>query len=174
MKRPKALIFFLGLPALLMLLSSCPDKSNEITASAIHLTAEGSDFRGVNIGDSPGVVSSTEFAKSVYTMPDELIYRIEVDKKDSAWYEINYGLGEEGLNNIELSVFMPKGDQATSLKNEFRALYSERYGECHVHDEFCSWSTITSNGKNALIYLKEPVIVADKMKLVVQFREATP
>ncbi|MFM7103974.1 MAG: hypothetical protein ACKOW8_00520, partial [Flavobacteriales bacterium] len=115
---------------LAFILIACSNKSPEITAERIHETSEGNDFRGVNIGDPPSKVSNTEIAKSVYTMPDELIYRIEAGRNDSAWYEINYGFGDNGLNNIELSVFLSNPHQALNLRNEFRALYSERYGEC--------------------------------------------
>jgi len=158
--------------ALGLMLISCSQESTEISAENIHDTSEGNDFRGVNIGDPPSKVSSTEIAKSVYTMPDELIYRIEAGRNDSTWYEINYGFGDNGLNNIELSVFLSNPHQALNLRNEFRALYSERYGECSIYDEFCSWSTITANGKDAVIYLKDPITAADKSKLVIQFREA--
>ena len=155
------------------MLTSCSNPPNEISAENIHNTSEGNDFRGVNIGDPPSKVSSAELANSVYTMPDELIYRIEADRNDSAWYEINYGFGDNGLNNIELTVFLSNQNQAINLRNEFRALYSERYGECSVYDEFCRWSTVTSNGKDAVIYLSDPTATADKSKLVIQFREAS-
>lgn len=161
------------LTCLLLMLVSCSSESTEITAENIHATEDGKDFRGVNIGDPPSEVSSTEIAKSVYTMPDELIYRIQADRNDSTWYEINYGFGDQGLNNIELSVFLPNVHDAMNLRNEFRALYSERYGECNIYQEFCSWSTITANGKDADIYLKDPVTIDDRSKLVIQFREAS-
>ena len=172
MKSCVALIKVLNGLALAAMLLSCRGESTEITAENIHNTSEGNDFRGVNIGDPPSKVSRTELAKSVYTMPDELIYRIEAGRSDSTWYEINYGFGDNGLNNIELSVFLSTNEQAINMRNEFRSLYSERYGECNVHNEFCSWSTVTSNGKDAVIYLKDPTDVEDMSKLVIQFREA--
>lgn len=158
---------------LALIMASCSNESTEMTAENIHDTSDGKDFRGVNIGDLPSEVTSTEIAKSVYTMPDELIYRIEADNNDSTWYEINYGFGDQGLNNIELSVFLPNQFDALNLRNEFRALYSERYGECNINEEFCSWSTITANGKDAVIYLKDPVTIGERSRLAIQFREAT-
>ena len=184
-KRPSGIKTLVKANALSLLISlgsiliSCSHESTEITAEIIHDASEGNDFRGVNIGDPPSKVSSTEMATSVYSMPDELIYRIGAGRKDSTWYEINYGFADNGLNNIELSVFLWSQSKALDLRNEFRALYSERYGECRIHDEFCSWSTITANGKDAVIYLtdpitiKDPVTTTDKCKLVIQFREAS-
>lgn len=147
-------------------------KKNEGKAQEILKAAKGGDFRGINLGDNPDDVKRMEDAETVYSMPDELVYRLPPDERDSTWYEISYNFNQQGLYNINLEIF-PKNDSGISLlKNDFIVHYSEKYGPCSVLDGYCHWRAMTESGHIVSITLTDSLSNNPRPCLKVNFNES--
>jgi len=155
----------------IFMLFSCANSVEEKGAKKILKSSKGGDFRGVNIGDKPSDVVGSEEINSVYSMPDELVYRIESDGEDSTWYEISYNFNEAGLYNIQLEVF-PKNETHLQLyKDDFIRHYKEKYGDCAYKNGYCEWRTLTNNGNSVNITLTDSIIVESRPCLKITFNE---
>jgi hypothetical protein len=133
--------------------------------------SQGGDIRGVNIGDKPEDVRKIENAESVYSMPDELVYRIPPDSKDSTWYEISYNFDEGGLYDVKMTIY-PRSDTALqTLRNNFIKYYIQKYGECKMEGGYCGWRSMTNNGHFVSITLADTVLHKSKPCLQVNFNE---
>lgn len=158
--------------AALIVLFSCGGRPEESSTQQILKHSKGGDFRGVKIGDDRASVSKTEEGVSVYSMPDELIYRIDPKKDDSTWYEISYNFSKDGLYDIKMDIY-PKSDSALSaLKNEFVTYYIEKYGECKYLDGYCHWRAMTENGHIVSITLTDSLSDKPRPRLKVIFHES--
>lgn len=156
----------------LSVLCSC-DQNAESGSSAEEMlrASKGGDFRGVNLGDDPESVRRMENAESVYSMPDELVYRIPPDTKDSTWYEISYNFDEGGLYDISMAIY-PKTDSGlAALKNTFISYYISKYGECKMEGGYCAWRSMTNTGRIVSITLADSVLHKSTPCLQVNFNE---
>jgi hypothetical protein len=153
-------------------LPSCEDQnSQEVNAELILKNAQEGDFRGVNIGDKPEDVRSTEDAETVYSMPDELVYRIPPNSKDSTWYEISYNFNQQGLYDINLEIY-PKDERGMdALKKNFVDHYIEKYGECTMQNGYCSWRAMTENGHIVSITLTDSLPNDTRPRIKINFNE---
>lgn len=159
-------------PLWLVVFISCGDDHPEKEgADKILKTSQGGDFRGVRIGDRPEDVLKLEDAESVYSMPDELVYRIPPDSKDSTWYEISYNFDDDGLYDIQLDIY-PKSDSGVeSLKRDFIQYYISKYGDCRHSEGYCEWRSMTDNGRIVSITLADTVLQKERPCLQVNFNE---
>lgn len=154
-------------------LMACGEEQNKSDAEEIMLPDRGGDFRGVHIGDQREEVARIENAETVYSMPDELIYRAYPKGMDSMWYEISYNFNHQGLYDISLDVF-PKTDVETrDLKTSFITYYKQRYGECAQTNGYCSWRAMTLNGHIVSITLTDSLQFDHKPCLRVNFNESS-
>lgn len=144
----------------------------ENAAKRILKAANGGDFRGVNIGDKARDVKLKEDAASVYSMPDELVYRISPDDEDSTWYEISYNFNEAGLYDISLDVYPKDTDEVRVLRNTFITHYIEKYGDCKFYNGYCQWRAMTENGHIVSITLADSLLQSPRPRLRVNFNES--
>lgn len=158
--------------AVLLSLAGCTTEPSGTTAEQILRSAEGGDFRGVSIGDDRNEVRNAENATSVYSMPDELVYRIDPGGKDSTWYEISYNFNQAGLYDINLEIY-PKSDSGISqLKNDFISYYLNKYGDCKYYNGYCQWRAMTENGHIVSITLTDTISDQPRPCLKVNFNES--
>lgn len=157
----------------LMFLLSCnnPEVAGNRAERILKATSAG-DFRGINIGDKHNEVQMKEDANSVYSMPDELVYRISPDDKDSTWYEISYNFNENGLYDISLDVYPKDTTDVRELKNNFIAHYLKKYGDCKFYNGYCQWRAITNNGHIVTITLADSLLQSPRPRLRVNFNES--
>ncbi len=154
-----------------LLTLSCNSGEDNTPSGKILRTGEGGDFRGVQIGDDPESVRAKENARSVYSMPDELVYRMNPSGEDSTWYEISYNFNQEGLYNINLEVFPLSDSILNSIKQEFISYYTEKYGECKHYDGYCQWRALSENGHVVSITIAGAPSTRDRPCLKVNFNE---
>ncbi len=166
-KMKSFVLFAIGL-----LVLACNNAPEKTPAEKILRHSEGGDFRGVNIGDDRESVSQFENGNSVYSMPDELVYRIEGEGAESTWYEISYNFNQQGLYDINMDIY-PKNDSGLSeLKNEFVEYYITKYGECKYYNGYCQWRAMTSNGHIVSITLTDSISESPRPRLKVNFNES--
>lgn len=159
--------------SLLLCLFGCestPPEGN--AAERILKSANGGDFRGINIGDKAKDVKLKEDAVSVYSMPDELVYRISPEGEDSTWYEISYNFNEAGLYDISLDVYPKDTDEVRLLRSTFISHYVEKYGECKFYNGYCQWRAMTNNGHIVSITLADSLLQSSRPRLRVNFNES--
>lgn len=157
---------------LLLSLLCCNHADKETSTEKILRHSAGGDFRGVNIGDDRDDVIKAENGSTVYSMPDELVYRIGDDNEDSTWYEISYNFNQQGLYDISMDIF-PRTDSGLSeLKNEFISYYINKYGDCKYNEGYCQWRTMTANGHIVSITLTDTITESPRPCLRVIFNES--
>jgi hypothetical protein len=154
------------------LLVACNDEpSEELNAKLILKNSEQGDFRGINIGDRPEDVKNIEDAETVYSMPDELVYRIPPNTKDSTWYEISYNFNEQGLYDINLEIFPKDESGLGAMKQDFVGHYIEKYGECTMQNGYCTWRAMTENGHIVSITLTDSLSNNTRPRIKINFNE---
>jgi hypothetical protein len=134
---------------------------------------KGGDFRGVSIGDQPTNVLQSEGRETVYSMPDELVYRIPISQKDSTFYEVSYNFNQQGLYDINLEIFAPDHRVLQTLADEFREHYRKKYGpESSGQHRTMGWRVMTSNGSIVSITISDSLIKLQKPCLRINFNES--
>ena len=153
---------------------ACQQQPTTISAETILQPAKGGDFRGIRLGDKPKLIKRKEESSSVYSMPDELIYRFESNEADSTWYEISYNFNEDGLNHISLDVFPQSDELKEHLLADFESYYNERYGISKRNPSSQEWRGLTVQGHYVTISLlhNTPSGKAHHLRLV--FNESNP
>lgn len=161
------------LPFLVVLFSGCGGNVNgsEQEAKDILKSEKQGDFRGVNMGDNIESVMEKEEASAVYSMPDELVYRIPKDEKENTWYEISYNFNAEGLYDINLEVVCPSDSSRTALVRDFREYYSSRYGNSQEGRHRTQWRTMTASGKFVSVLLIDSIQKSSKPAIRVNYNE---
>lgn len=145
--------------------------ANETASGKILRPEKGGDFRGVHIGDKPESVKKKENARSVYSMPDELVYRMNPTGEDSTWYEISYNFNKDGLYNINLEVFPANDSLKKSIHDEFMSYYTSKYGECKYYEGYCQWRALSENGHVVSITISAGPSARNQYYLKVNFNE---
>ena len=170
---PRLKIF---LPICLGLLQTlgCGKSSLPISAETILQPAKGGDFRGVRLGDKPKLIKRQEEASSVYSMPDELIYRFETNEADSTWYEISYNFNEDGLHHISLDVYPQSEDLKENLYTDFLSYYNQRYGVTNSKTQHHEWRGLTVQGHYVIVSLVKDASDSKPNHLRLVFNETNP
>lgn len=145
-----------------------PAASTPETILKVH---EGGDFRGVNMGDAPHEVIASEGSNAVYSMPDELVYRIVPRTADSTWYEISYNFNEQGLYDIHLDLIFKNDSIKQSLRQEFFDYYSNKYGVCDTTSGAVLWRTMTEKGSFVSIEMHDTPEKQGKPTMLIHFNE---
>jgi hypothetical protein len=167
MRNVNFFILFIGL----LVATGCQQQQMPISAESILQPDKGGDFRGIHIGDAPKSIKREEEASSVYSMPDELIYRFNAQEVDSTWYEISYNFNQDGLNHISLDVFPAGLDLKEHLYTDFVDYYNQRYGECKTFADRAEWRGLTMQGKFISITLIKERALSDRQHLRLVFNE---
>ncbi|MCC6599100.1 MAG: hypothetical protein IT223_00325 [Crocinitomicaceae bacterium] len=156
------------------LLLSCNDGKDKTTGAAEEILKSSGrgDFRGVKMGDHIDNVRQKEGSGFVYSMPDELVYRIPASGLDSIWYEISYNFNEQGLYNINLEVYGKNHDVLEEITKSFSEYYGRRYGAPSVSFASLKWRTMTDNGRYVNITLKDSLKVIGQPCIQVNFNES--
>lgn len=151
------MIYRLAIVAAISFCFACgSEPENKSSADEILRASEPGDFRGVNMGDKPGDVLRKEGKDYVYSLPDELTYRIPLSRQDSTWYEITYNFSEDGLYDISLEIFPRSDSQRTRLTADFSKLYIERYGQPLIDGHYSEWKVMTAkNGRIVKIIMTD-------------------
>jgi hypothetical protein len=139
--------------ALLILAPGCGKQALPISAETILQPSKGGDFRGFRLGDKPKIIKRQEESSSVFSMPDELIYRFEANEADSTWYEISYSFNEDGLNHISLDVYPQSAALKENLFADFMSYYNQRYGANKTHSSRHEWRGLTVQGHSVTVSL---------------------
>jgi hypothetical protein len=158
----------------IILLQSCGKSSLPISAETILQPAKGGDFRGVKLGDKPKIIKRQEEASSVYSMPDELIYRFETNEADSTWYEISYSFNEDGLNHISLDVYPQNESLKEHLLNDFISYYDQRFGTSNTKNAHHEWRGLTVQGHYVTVSLLKDSTGNKPNHLRLVFNETNP
>ena len=136
-----------------VLVVGCQQQPSAVSAETIIQPDKGGDFRGVRLGDKPRLIKRKEESSSVYSMPDEIIYRFEPDEADSTWYEISYSFNEDGLNHISLDVFPKSQELKEHLHTDFTTYYTQRYGQGKQSGNHEEWHGLTMQGRFVTVSL---------------------
>ena len=154
------------------LLWSCNSPSKEGSeAEQILKSTETGDFRSVNIGDPYREVISREGEHMVYSMPDELMYRIPLDQKDSTYFEVTYNFNEAGLYNIVLEIFPRDEVQLSQMNQDFVAFYTSRYGPLTMKGGRSEWRVMTAEGRFVRVIIADSLRKNNKPCLKIHFDE---
>ena len=154
------------------LCAGCQQQVLPVSAESILLPSKGGDFRGVHLGDKPKSIKREEEASSVYSMPDEIIYRFNAGEVDSTWYEISYNFNQDGLNHISLDVFPENEELKEHLFNDFVQYYNQRYGELKTFQRHVEWRGLTEQGKFIVVSLMQEQQVNNRQHLRLVFNES--
>jgi hypothetical protein len=154
------------------MLLSCGSKTvNDNSTGEIMKITERGDFRGVEMGDWPADVLDKEGRDFIYSMPDELTYRIPLEEKDSTWYEITYNFSEDGLYDIVLEIFPKNSAQLDSLATDFSAFYSSKYGQPESESNYHEWKFMTAKGRIVKILMNDSLVKNNRHCLKINFNE---
>jgi hypothetical protein len=157
-----------------LLISGCQQQPGTLSAETILQPSKGGDFRGVRLGDKPKLIKRKEDSSSVYSMPDELIYRFEPNEADSTWYEISYSFNEDGLNHISLDVYPQSADLKEHLFADFEAYYNQRFGNSKKGAAHHEWKGLTVQGHYVTVSLLRDSINSKGNRLRLVFNETNP
>ena len=155
-------------------LAACQTAQGPVNADAILMPERGGDFRGISIGDKPKAIKRNEQATSVYSMPDELIYRFEPSEMDSTWYEISYSFNDAGLNNIHLDVYPANEALDEHLSEDFSNYYNQRYGSGKLSGGIQQWRGMTDQGRFVTVALSSGKGKENRSCIRLVFNESNP
>lgn len=157
-----------------LFVEACQEAPSTISADTILQPSKGGDFRGIKLGDKPKLIKRKEESSSVYSMPDELIYRFESNEADSTWYEISYGFNEDGLNHISLDVYPQSEELKEHLFTDFEAYYNERFGVSKKSTTLQEWRGLTVQGHYVTVSLLREASDNKTNHLRLVFNETNP
>lgn len=157
-----------------LLISACQSAQTPVNAETILMPEKGGDFRGMRLGDNPRAIKRNEPATSVYSMPDELIYRFEPNEIDSSWYEISYSFNDAGLNHIHLDVYPANADLKQHLTQDFADYYNQRYGSGKSIGDLRQWRGMTDQGRFVTVALSSGKGKENRACIRLVFNESNP
>jgi hypothetical protein len=159
--------------AMLCFLWACGESNhNQSTETeAILKSIDGGDFRGVNMGDKPQDVMEREGQSAVYSMPDELVYRLPLSKEDSTWYEISYNFNEAGLYDISMEVFAERSEMIGKIHQECVSHYAGKYGQPSIENGVEQWRAMTEKGNFIWITITDSTQRLNKPCMKINFNE---
>jgi|GEM_PF-3171341 len=141
---------------------------------AEHLVGElgAADLRGVNMGDQPSTVIQAEMAPAVFSMPDELVYKLPLHSGDSVFYEISYDFDEKGLYDISMIIMSAHHEVLSSLKGEIMGLYRSKFGAPKRSGTQLNWRTMSRNGRLMNIAVQDSLRNNNFPALRINFNES--
>jgi hypothetical protein len=157
-----------------LFVTACQQSPSTLSAETILQPAKGGDFRGIRLGDKPKLIKRAEESSSVYSMPDELIYRFESNEADSTWYEISYNFNEDGLNHISLDVYPKSAELKDHLFTDFESYYNTRFGEGKKSATHQEWRGLTVQGHYVTVSLLVDTAGNKANHLRLVFNETNP
>ena len=166
--------FLIPICALLFLAQGCGKQAMPISAETILQPSKGGDFRGIRLGDKPKIIKRQEESSSVFSMPDELIYRFEANEADSTWYEISYSFNEDGLNHISLDVYPQNPELKEHLLADFISYYNQRYGANKTNSSRLEWRGLTVQGHSVTVSLLRDTTGNESNHIRLVFNETNP
>jgi hypothetical protein len=141
-------------------------------ASEVLLPTEMEDFRGHNIGDHIADVERREDpSTSVYSMPDELIYRVPLSGMGTSWYEVSYQFSEHGLYDIRLEVYAATDSIRNTLAKEICAHYTKKFGDFRGSAHHKEWRIMSAEGRIVAIGITDTLILKNKPALRIKYEE---
>jgi hypothetical protein len=167
----RTIILYLFLSACL---AACQSAQTPVNAETILMPERGGDFRGIRMGDKPKSIKRSEQATSVYSMPDELIYRFEPRELDSTWYEISYSFNDAGLNNIHMDVYPANNELEIHLAQDFSNYYNQRYGPGKISGNMQQWRGMTDQGRFVTVALSTGKGKENRSCIRLVFNESNP
>jgi hypothetical protein len=159
--------------ALLCTVCACGEHKDQHSSEteAILKSIDGGDFRGINMGDKPQDVIEREEQSAVYSMPDELVYRLPLSKEDSTWYEISYNFNDAGLYDISMEVFAERTEMIGKIHKECVLHYMEKYGEPILENGAEQWRAMTEKGNFIWITITDSIQRLNKPCMKINFNE---
>jgi hypothetical protein len=159
--------------AMLCFLWACGESNHNESSEteAILKSIDGGDFRGVNMGDNPQDVMEREGQSAVYSMPDELVYRLPLSKEDSTWYEISYNFNEAGLYDISMEVFAERHEIIGKIYQECVSHYAGKYGQPTIENGAEQWRAMTEKGNFIWITITDSIQRLNKPCMKINFNE---
>jgi hypothetical protein len=170
MSRKETIICLAGIGLFMGSCNSAVDGS--LSAHYIVDDGRGGDFRGINFGDYPDKVKEVEGVNTVYSMPDELVYRLPLNSGDSIWYEISYSFSDAGLYEIHMEIMARQEQVLSGLYEEIRELYARKYGKGRITDRSSLWRVMVTNGHVVNIIVGPSVTTRNQPCIRIQFYES--
>jgi hypothetical protein len=166
--RVNVLLFFF--PIFLCGCSTHEEKNG--VAAQVLLPTEKEDFRGHNIGDHITDVERREDPNtSVYSMPDELMYRVPLSGANTSWYEVSYQFSENGLYDILLEVYAANDTIRDVLSKDIAAHYQHKFGDFSGGGHHKEWRVMSAEGRFISIQIIDSLFLKDKPALRVKYKE---
>jgi hypothetical protein len=126
---------------------SCNEQPKPDTvAEEIVAPGLGGELRGVSIGDDYDKVLQTDPANFLYSMPDEIVYRLPVEGATGTWYEITYNFNDRGLYDICLEIFPTDSTTSDKILSDLLTLYSSKYGTPFLEEGYSTWNSCGYDG----------------------------
>ena len=156
-----------------MLLGSCNENSKADTvAEEIVAPDLGGELRGVSIGDDYDKVLQTDPANFLYSMPDEIVYRLPVEDANGTWYEITYNFNDRGLYDICLEIFPTDTGTNDKILADLLKLYSSKYGSAAFEDGYSTWKIMTQNAHVITVNMTDSLKKHGKPMIRIRFNES--
>ncbi|MDZ4752000.1 MAG: hypothetical protein SGI87_10325 [Flavobacteriales bacterium] len=159
--------------SLLVTLLACNETNKPATtAEEIVVPSMGGEFRGVSIGDDYEKVLNIDPANTLYSMPDEIVYRLPVKDASGTWYEITYNFKERGLYDICLEIFPSDSNTSQTVSGDLLKLYKDKYGIPVEDKGYKSWRIMTANAHVITVDLTDSLIKHGKQMIQVRYNES--
>jgi hypothetical protein len=157
----------------LMIMFACNEKSKADTvAEEIVAPDLGGELRGVSIGDDYDKVLQTDPANFLYSMPDEIVYRLPVEGANGTWYEITYNFNDRGLYDICLEIFPTDTATNNKILADLLKLYSSKYGSSVFEDGYSTWKIMTQNAHVITVDMTDSLKKHGEPMIRIRFNES--
>jgi hypothetical protein len=166
--------FLVAIPFMgLVCLMSCNQKPKADTlAEEIVAPGLGGELRGVSIGDDYDKVLQTDPATSLYSMPDEIVYRLPVDDASGTWYEITYNFNDRGLYDICLEIFPTDTLTSDEILADLLKLYASKYGAPILEEGYSTWKIMTENAHVITVDMTDSLKKHEKPMIRIRYNES--
>lgn len=142
------------------------------SADALLGGSQTGDFRGVQLGDDRDAVRKKESNAAVYSMPDELVYKLPLQQGADYSYEISYMFDDDGLYDIEMLIMARNDSIMDVLRNEVSELYQTRYGSPKREEMNQTWKALSGSGRYVRLVLQDSLNHNGLPALKVRFHES--
>lgn len=111
-------------------------------------------FRGLNLGINIDSVKKMESAQPSEIDSNYLYYEYALHNSAGS-FDITYDFNETGLNEIHSDVFLTNSDQTDSVFSNFKAFFTDHYGQGESHMGFAVWMVKSDKYGNVRINLSD-------------------
>jgi hypothetical protein len=171
----KRMKFLLAIPLTVWaLIISCNEKPEAADTLAEEIVAPGlgGELRGVSIGDDYDKVLQTDPATSLYSMPDEIVYRLPVEDASGTWYEITYNFNDRGLYDICLEIFPTDSITSNKILADLLKLYASKYGSPVFDEGYSTWKIMTKNAHVISVDMTDSLKKHEKPMIRIRYNES--